>query len=275
MKVNFYKKITEADDIQNGNGETNASQDTNTTNTDNQEQQQEKNTDTTELDSQVVQLMNRKTALKNQYAADLKVFNDQIVLIQKQKSGLESTTPENDEQAQANKAKILQMNVSLVDLMNKKLVRKNTFNNDIKTIEQQLVTLNKDIAEAGGNIDVKCIDESERVRVRFGRKLFEAAMNRTDEMYAAIKLAFDSMESLSYTPSDTQCRTFAKNTIAYLNRIGWESGENENNFKTFMYGLLNASHLSFGNGEKAQFVENLMNIMKESTLFNWVFVKKD
>ena len=275
MKVNFYKKITEADDIQNGNGETNASQDTNTTNTDNQEQPQEKNTDTTELDSQVVQLMNRKTALKNQYAADLKVFNDQIVLIQKQKSGLESTTPENDEQAQANKAKILQMNVSLVDLMNKKLVRKNTFNNDIKAIEQQLVTLNKDIAEAGGNIDVKCIDESERVRVRFGRKLFEAAMNRTDEMYAAIKLAFDSMESLSYTPSDTQCRTFAKNTIAYLNRIGWESGENENNFKTFMYGLLNASHLSFGNGEKAQFVENLMNIMKESTLFNWVFANKD
>ena len=275
MKVNFYKKITEADDIQNGNGETNASQDTNTTNTDNQEQPQEKNTDTTELDSQVVQLMNRKTALKNQYAADLKVFNDQIVLIQKQKSGLESTTPENDEQAQANKAKILQMNVSLVDLMNKKLVRKNTFNNDIKAIEQQLVTLNKDIAEAGGNIDVKCIDESERVRVRFGRKLFEAAMNRTDEMYAAIKLAFDSMESLSYTPSDTQCRTFAKNTIAYLNRIGWESGENENNFKTFMYGLINASHLSFSNGEKAQFVENLMNIMKESTLFNWVFAKKD
>ena len=274
MKVIFHEKITEADDIQNGNGESNASQDTNT-NGNTETKADGENVDTTELDAKLVQLINKKTALKNQYTADIKVINDQITLIQKQKSTLDATKPENDEQAQTNKAKSIQMSVQLVDLANKKLTRKTTYNNDIKAIEQQMVAINQDLAQLGGNIDIKCIDESEKARIRFGRKLFEAVMNRTDEMYAAIKMAFDSIENLSYTPSDTQCRTFAKNTIAYLNRIGWESGENQKNFEVFMYGLLNASHLSFGNNEKKMFVENLVSIMKDNTLFSWVFPKDE
>jgi hypothetical protein len=94
-------------------------------------------------------------------------------------------------------------------------------------------------------------------------------------MYAAIKMAFDKIENLSYSPDNTQCKTFAKNIVAYLNKIGWESGENEKNFKAFMYGVLNASHISFSNAEKDKFVDNLMNIMKENTLFNWVFRKNE
>ena len=84
MKVNIYtsKKLQEADEIQNGDGESNASQETNTNTVD---QTQVKNTDTTELSQQLVALVNRKTQLKTQYDTDIKVLNDQITLLQKQK----------------------------------------------------------------------------------------------------------------------------------------------------------------------------------------------
>ena len=72
MKINIYtnKKLQEADEIQNGDGESNASQDTNINTVD---QTQNKNTDTTELSQQLVAFVNRKTQLKTQYDTDIKV----------------------------------------------------------------------------------------------------------------------------------------------------------------------------------------------------------
>ena len=269
MKVKFYnKKITEADEIQDGNDSNGNSQETN-----DQNQTVNTNTDTTELDNQVVQLTNRKNILKNTYNADIKVLNDQITALQNQKANIDNVQPENDDQAAANRSKLIQINMQLIELANKKNARKNLFNNDMKGVNQQLILINKEIAENGGEININIIDESEKIRKRFGKKLFEAVVNRTDEMYAAIKLAFDKIDNLSYSPDNTQCKTFAKNIVAYLNKIGWESGENEKNFKTFLYGLLNASHISFGNTEKDKFVNNLVDIMKENTLFSWVFPK--
>ena len=271
MKVVFYpKKVTEADEIQDANASNGNSQETN-----DNTQNAENNTETTELDNQIVQLTNRKNALKNAYNSDIKVFNDQIVALQNQKANIDNAQPENNEQAAANRSKMIQINMQLIDLANKKLQRKNQYNNDIKGVDQQLVLVNREIAEAGGDININIIGESEVVRKRFGKKLFEAVVNRTDEMYAAIKMAFDKIENLSYSPDNTQCKTFAKNIVAYLNKIGWESGENEKNFRTFLYGLLNASHISLGNAEKDKFVNNLIDVMKENTLFNWVFPKTE
>ena len=271
MKVVFYpKKVTEADEIQDANASNGNSQETN-----DKTQDTEKNTETTELDNQVVQLTNRKNVLKNNYNNDIKILNDQITALQNQKTNLGNVPAENNEQAAANRAKMIQINMQLIDLANKKLQRKNQYNNDVKGVDQQLVLINKEIAEAGGDVNINIIAEGEIVRKRFGKKLFEAVINRTDEMYAAIKMAFDKIENLSYSPDNTQCKTFAKNIVAYLNKIGWESGENEKNFKTFLYGLLNASHISFGNAEKDKFVNNLVDIMKANTLFSWVFPKTE
>ena len=67
MKINIYtnKKLQEADEIQNGDGESNASQETNVNAVD-QNQNKEQNTDTTELSQQLGAFVNRKTQLKTQ-----------------------------------------------------------------------------------------------------------------------------------------------------------------------------------------------------------------
>ena len=271
MKINIYtnKKLQEADEIQNGDGESNASQETNTNTVD---QTQDKNTDTTELSQQLVAFVNRKIQLKTQYDTDIKVLNDQITLLQKQRGDLQAADVQTDEQAQANKAKLIQTNIALNDLTNKKLTKKTTYQQNIKNIEQQMVLINKTIAENGGDVDVKCVDESYKSKIRFSKKLYEAVLNRTDEMYAEICLAFDSIENLSYRPENTKCRTFAKNIIAYLNKLGWESGGHENEFKTFLFNLINASHISLAQSEKEKFVNNLIGLMKENTLFMWLFL---
>lgn len=273
MKIKFYtsKKLQEADEIQNGDGESNASQETNTNILN---QTQDKNTDTTELSQQLVGFVNRKTQLKTQYDADIKVLNDQITLLQKQRGDLQAADAQTDEQAQANKAKLIQTNIALNDLANKKLVKKTAYQQNIKNIEQQMVLINKTIAENGGDVDVKCVDESYRSKIRFSKKLYEAVLNRTDEMYAEICMAFDNIDNLSYRPENTKCRTFAKNIIAYLNKLGWESGEHENEFKTFLFNLINASHISLAQSEKEKFINNLIDLMKENTLFMWIFYNK-
>lgn len=267
MKINIYtdKKLQESDEIQNGKG-TNVSQETNTNSV-----IQNQNTDTTELSQQLVDFVNKKTQLKTQYDADIKVLNDQITVLQKQRSDLQATEAQTDDQAQTNKAKLIQINISLNDLANKKLTKKTTYQQNVKTIEQQMVNINKTIAENGGDVDVKCIDESVKGKMRFSKKLYEAVLNRTDEMYAEICMAFDNIENLSYRPDNTKCRTFAKNIIAYLNKLGWESSGHENEFKTFLFNLINASHISLAQSEKEKFVNNLINSMKGNTLFMWLF----
>ena len=223
--------------------------------------------------SQFNALINKKTQLKTQYNQDLKVLNDQIALLMQQRSDLKNAENKTEEQIQANKLKSLEINASINDKVNKKLVKKTTYQQNVKNIEQQLVILNGKIAEEGGDVDVKCIDESVKSQMRFSRKLYEAVLNRTDEMFAAISMAFDNIENLSYKPDKTKCRTFAKNIIAYLNRLGWGSENHENEFKDFMIKLINASHVSLAKNEKEKFIENLISLMKESTLFMWVFSK--
>ena len=270
MKINIYtdKKLQEADEIQNGDGKSNASQETNVNAVD---QTQDKNTDTTELSRQLVAFVNRKTQLKTQYDADIKVLNDQITLLQKQRGDLQSADVQTDEQAQANKSKLIQTNIALNDLANKKLVKKTAYQQNVKNIEQQMILINKTIAENGGDVDVKCVDEFLKAKIRFSKKLYEAVLNRTDEMYAEICMAFDNIDNLSYLPDNTKCRTFAKNIIAYLNKLGWESGGHEDEFKTFLFNVLNASHISLAQSEKEKFVNNLIGLMKENKLFMWLF----
>lgn len=275
MKINIYtrKKLQEADEIQNGDGSPNTSQETNTNSTD---QSRDQSVDITEPSKQLVDLINRKTKLKTQYDADIKVFNDQITLLQKQRSdlqaaGSQNSGPQNSEQVKANKAKIIQTNIALNDLANKKFAKKTSYQQEVKNIEQRMIDLNKTIADNGGDVDVKCIDESMKRNIRFSKKLYESVLNKTDEMFAEICMAFDNVDNLSYRPDNTKCKTFAKNIISYLNKIGWGSGKHDGEFRTFLFNMLNASHISLSQSEKDKFINNLISLMKENTLFMWLF----
>ena len=267
MKIELNtKKINEDDDIQNGNGESNASQDVNVNNTEKQSQ----NTDTSEVNTTIDNLMGEKMRLKTQYSQDLKTINDQIVLLQKQKTELDSEPTQNDEQAAAQRAKIIGINKNIIELVNRKLARKTTYQNDVRNIEQNLVGLYKQQADNGGEVDPKCVDESVRSKYRFSRKQYEAVINRTEEMYGVICMSFDQIDGLSYRPDATKCKTYAKNMIAFLNRMDAIDDEGDA-FSDFVYGMLNNSHVSLSNTEKERFVNNLINNMKENPMFSWVF----
>lgn len=263
MIIKHHKKITEADEIQNANQST--SDDVQQNNN-----AQQNTVDLTDTNKKLADLTAAKQQLKTKYSTDIKTFNDQITAIQQQLSTLNSTPSENDAQENTKKAQIVQFNIQLNDLANKKLLRKITYQNDVNNIEKQMTILNQTIASNGGSVDVKYVDESKKSRMIFSRKLYEAVTNRTDEMYAAITMAFDNIDHLTYTPDKTQCKTFARNVIAFLNRIGWNKPNILDKFKTFIYGVLNASHISFSNNEKNLFVDNLIEIMKDNALFSWV-----
>ena len=111
----------------------------------------------------------------------------------------------NPQQDEANKKEAENINAQIAELVNKKLQRKTQYQNDIKNIDNQIVAMQKKVADLGEEIDPNII-ETESVHTplyRFGRNLFESVTNRTDEMFAIISLAFDDIESLSYRPSDT------------------------------------------------------------------------
>ena len=131
---------------------------------------------------------------------------------------------------------------------------------DIRLAKEQIKQM---IIDAGGTIN-------EQAR-GFGRRLYESVTNRTDEMFALISLTFDSMDGLSYRPDSTRCRTFAKNIIAYINKGDFGEAEPEQGLSDFLINLLNRSQVSLSNKEKDAFVINLIDNMKESALFSWIF----
>ena len=181
----------------------------------------------------------------------------------------------NPQQDEANKKEAENINAQIAELVNKKLQRKTQYQNDIKNIDNQIVAMQKKVADLGEEIDPNII-ETESVHTplyRFGRNLFESVTNRTDEMFAIISLAFDDIESLSYRPSDTRCRTFAKNIIAFLNRNIWKTDDHGEEFNDFMRNLLNASHVSLSTREKEAFIEKLSDSMKDNAMFNWIYMK--
>ena len=179
----------------------------------------------------------------------------------------DSTAAVSAEDAQKD-AQLQDLNTQIVGKLEQKRAVQTEFENKTRVLDQQINQLKQKVAQLGG--DVKT-DES---MVMFGKKLYEAVTNKTDEMFALISLAFDSMENVSYRPDNTRCRTFAKNIIAYLNRGEFKSESVDRDLTDFLMNLLNKSQISLANKEKDTFVKKLIENMKESTLFSWIFEEK-
>lgn len=179
----------------------------------------------------------------------------------------DSTAAVSAEDAQKD-AQLQDLNTQIVGKLEQKRAVQTEFENKMRVLDQQINQLKQKVAQLGG--DVKT-DESV---VMFGKKLYEAVTNKTDEMFALISLVFDSMENVSYRPDNTRCRTFAKNIIAYLNRGEFKSESVDRDLTDFLMNLLNKSQISLANKEKDTFVKKLIENMKESTLFSWIFEEK-
>lgn len=179
----------------------------------------------------------------------------------------DSTAAVSAEDAQKD-AQLQDLNTQIVGKLEQKRAVQTEFENKTRVLDQQINQLKQKVAQLGG--DVKT-DES---IVMFGKKLYEAVTNKTDEMFALISLVFDSMENVSYRPDNTRCRTFAKNIIAYLNRGEFKSESVDRDLTDFLMNLLNKSQISLANKEKDTFVKKLIENMKESTLFSWIFEEK-
>lgn len=187
--------------------------------------------------------------------------------------GSDKTTTQQSQQdtssSNPNADKIKEINKQIAELVNQKLQKKILFQNDIRTFDNSIVQLQKQLAELGGGVNPTTINDC--VTYRFSKKLYEAVINRTDEMASMLKLSFDDVENLSYKPTQTRYRTFAKNIISYLNRIGWESGDHEEDFRGFMKHLLSASKDSFSSREIDDIIDILCEKLNDNPMFSWIF----
>lgn len=174
-------------------------------------------------------------------------------------------------QEEANKNKIQSLQTRLIDIQNKLRDAKKRYEDDTRPLEQQKLQIQKQINELGGILNMQ---NNESAKTRFGRRLYESVTNKTDEVFGLISLVFDEMDGLSYRPDKTRCRTFAKNIVAFVNKNDGDREGFETKFSDFLMNLLNKSQVSLSNKEKDNFAKGLIEKMKESTLFSWIFNEK-
>ena len=192
------------------------------------------------------------------------------IYIKRKRKIEEDTSSEQQENVSSNnnqkEAKIIELNKKLVDFKQKISDAKTEFENKVKSYESQKLQIEMELANLGVNIDP---NESFK---GFGKKLYEALTNKTDEMLALISLTFKSIDDISYIPDDKRCRTFARLIIAYINKW-WEFTKDnaEKKLFDFIINLLNKSQISLSNKEKDIFVKKLLENMKENTVFSWMF----
>lgn len=167
--------------------------------------------------------------------------------------------------------KVASINGQIAELLNQRLQKKTQYQQDIKTIEDKIVLLQKQLADLGENVDASVIEESFKTP-KFRKMLYESVTNRTDEMYVSLKLAFDTIEDLSYTPEDSKLKRFAKTIIGYINRSDFKDNENKSeSFDDYVMTMVNNSHMSLTKKELKLFIENLNNVLKENVMFSWIF----
>lgn len=181
-----------------------------------------------------------------------------------------NTTNVSQDVSSQTQSKAIQLNTQIAELLNKKMTLKTQYQNDVRNIEAQIIQLQKQKADIGENVDVNCLDEN-KVELRFSRKLYEAVTNKTDEMFAAITIAFDNVDNISIKPHSTRCRTFAKNIISYLNKVNWYGTEHTTEFIDYVRNMLNNSQVSLSNTEKETFIDKLTETLKSNPIFGWIF----
>ena len=193
------------------------------------------------------------------------------IIVKYKKKVNEDDSPSPSQQSEnPNDVRIREINSKIVQEQNKILQAEKTYQNIKATCNNNIIQLNNEKAKLGASVDVNSV-KTESLKSDFKMGLFESTVNKTDELFGIICLSFDSIDGLSYRPSDTRCRTIARDIINNIYRKENKESMSEDVFKDYVYSRLNNSHISLSKKERDAFMENLLNGLKESVLFSWIF----
>ena len=193
------------------------------------------------------------------------------IIVKYKKKVNEDDSPSSSQQSEnPNDARIREINSKIVQEQNKILQAEKTYQNIKATCNNNIIQLNNEKAKLGASVDANSV-KTESLKSDFKMGLFESTVNKTDELFGIICLSFDSIDGLSYRPSDTRCRTIARDIINNIYRKENKESMSEDSFKDYVYSRLNNSHVSLSKKERDAFMENLLNGLKESVLFSWIF----
>lgn len=193
------------------------------------------------------------------------------IIVKYKKKVNEDDSPSSSQQSEnPNDVRIREINSKIVQEQNKILQAEKTYQNIKATCNNNIIQLNNEKAKLGASVDANSV-KTESLKSDFKMGLFESTVNKTDELFGIICLSFDSIDGLSYRPSDTRCRTIARDIINNIYRKENKESMSEDVFKDYVYSRLNNSHISLSKKERDAFMENLLNGLKESVLFSWIF----
>ena len=193
------------------------------------------------------------------------------IIVKYKKKVNEDDSPSSSQQPEnPNDARIREINSKIVQEQNKILQTEKVYQNIKATCNNNIIQLNNEKAKLGASVDANSV-KTESLKSDFKMGLFESTVNKTDELFGIICLSFDSIDGLSYRPSDTRCRTIARDIINNIYRKENKESMSEDAFKDYVYSRLNNSHVSLSRKERDAFMENLLNGLKESVLFSWIF----
>ena len=193
------------------------------------------------------------------------------IIVKYKKKVNEDDSPSSSQQPEnPNDARIREINSKIVQEQNKILQAEKTYQNIKATCNNNIIQLNNEKAKLGASVDANSV-KTESLKSDFKMGLFESTVNKTDELFGIICLSFDSIDGLSYRPSDTRCRTIARDIINNIYRKENKESMSEDVFKDYVSSRLNNSHVSLSKKERDAFMENLLNGLKESVLFSWIF----
>ena len=159
----------------------------------------------------------------------------------------------------------------IVTLLKQKADKKTEYQNSVRNIENQILQIEMEKAEKGGEIDTNVI-ESTRLSYSFWKRLYESTdgRNRTDEMYMIISMSFSQIDNLSYQPTTTWCMTFAKRVVEYLNK----DYKDPATFIDFIEKYINSSQISLAMREKSAFISNFEDNIRNSRMFGYTLEEK-
>lgn len=180
---------------------------------------------------------------------------------------------QNNTQQQKNNSTIEGLRAKIVNLQSQIQRKEETFNREKANLQKQIIMINDQLVKLGA---APTQDKNEGVTYKFSKKLYESLVtSKADELYGAIKGTLDKLDNLSYYMDNKTCQTFAKRLLAWLNEQGWNDGQNHwDDFEDHVRQMLTSGTISLSRREINSFISEFSKVLKENTVFGWIFGHK-
>lgn len=177
---------------------------------------------------------------------------------------------QNNIQQQKNNSTIEGLRAKIVNLQSQIQRKEETFNREKANLQKQIIMINDQLVKLGA---APTQDKNEGVTYKFSKKLYESLVtSKADELYGAIKGTLDKLDDLSYYMDNKTCQTFAKRLLAWLNEQDWNDGQNHwDDFEDHVRQMLTSGTISLSRREINSFISEFSKVLKENTVFGWIF----